>query len=149
MSSAKLASPVGIFNQDVFLKCTFMENMKFIIAGLLITIILGFNKLCSQSIVKDTLCKYINNLTDSNLLYLNDPKDIPKKIFQSIRKREGKRIKIELPNSINFSDLSASDKTYGLIYYVQFGHLYYMMLKQTGFAPSYFLKIFIEEKMKI
>ncbi|MEO7211060.1 MAG: hypothetical protein ABIY35_08940 [Chitinophagaceae bacterium] len=98
---------------------------------------------------KDTLCYYIRSLPDSNLVYIKNQKEIPSKIYLSIKKFEGKKFKIMTPEIINFSDVDFKNKMYGLIYFTHYANFYYLMLKQGGFAPSYVLKIFIEENSKI
>lgn len=107
------------------------------------------NELNSQQIAKDTLCKYVENLSDSSVVYIKDPKGIPKKVYRSVKRLESHRIKIEEQEKVNFSDVNVSDKTYGLVYFAKYANYYYLMLKQGGFVPSYVLKILIEEHKKI
>jgi hypothetical protein len=43
-------------------------------------------KMSAQPLFNDTLCKYVESLQDSNLIYLKDPKDIPKRFLDQLEK---------------------------------------------------------------
>ncbi len=97
----------------------------------------------------DTLCYYVSSLTDSSIVYFKNPKEIPQKIYQSIKRFEGNKFKITTTENLNLSDVDVKDKKYGLIYFTHYANFYYFMLKQGGFAPSYVLKIFTLENSKV
>lgn len=63
------------------------------------------------------------------MIYFKNPKEIPQKIYRSIKKFEGNKFKI--------------------IYFTYYANFYFFMLKQGGFAPSYVSKIFTEENSKV
>jgi hypothetical protein len=49
----------------------------------------------------------------------------------------------------NFSDVDVDNGIHGLIYFTHYANYYYLMLKHGGFVPTYLLKIFIVENLKI
>lgn len=125
--------------------------MRFQCFKYLFLIILFFvaGDLNAQPNSTDTLCYYVRSLPDSSIVYFKNPKQIPQKIYRSIKKFEGDKFKIMPTENLNFSDVDVNDKKYGLIYFTYYANFYFFMLKQGGFAPSYVLKIFTEENSKV